>query len=182
MKHIKGVQNHLADILSRNPTGLTDEEIRNLTRPDQVLVHSVQLYTDKTVHKELKNLATLQDTDSRLAAIKSEVTAHPTTTQQRYLLRDSVIYCKGNKDRTKWKAMLPACFETKIFRFVHHTLGHLGVDKCLEKIRYVFQVGDLGKKLRRFIVSCDVFQMVQHLNRYFTIEEKHHFPTRPEDI
>jgi hypothetical protein len=59
IKHIKGVQNHLADILSRNPTGLTDEEIRNLTRPDQILVHSVQLYTDKTVRKELKDLAAL---------------------------------------------------------------------------------------------------------------------------
>jgi hypothetical protein len=70
IKHIKGVQNHLADILSRNPTGLTDEEIRNLTRPDQVLVHRVQLYTDKTVRKELNDLAALQDTDPKLAAIK----------------------------------------------------------------------------------------------------------------
>ena len=98
IKHIKGVQNHLADILSRFPTGLTDEEIRNLTRPDQILVHSVQLYTDKTVCKELKDTAALQDADPRIAAIKREVTAHPTTAQQRYLLRDSVIYCKEGKD------------------------------------------------------------------------------------
>jgi hypothetical protein len=101
IKHIKGVQNHLADILSRNPTGVTDEEIRNLIRPDQVLVHSVQLYTDKTVRNALKDLAALQDADPRLAAIKREVTAHPPATQQRYLLRNSVIYCKGDKDRTK---------------------------------------------------------------------------------
>jgi len=38
IKHINGVQNNLADSLSRNPTGMTDEEIRNLTRKDQVLV------------------------------------------------------------------------------------------------------------------------------------------------
>jgi len=78
--------------------------------------------------------------------------------------------------------MLTACLETKIFRFLHHTLGHLGVDKCLEEIRYVFQVRDLGKELRRFIASCDVCQSVKHPNRAFIIEEKHHFPTRPGDI
>jgi hypothetical protein len=129
----------------------------------------------------LKDLAALQDTDPKLAAMRA-VTAHPPTTQQRYLLRDSVIYCKGDKDRTKWKAMLLACLETKIFRFVHHTLGHLGVDKCLEEIRYVFRVRGLGKKLGRFIASCDVCQRVKHPNRPFTIEEKHHFPTRRGDI
>jgi hypothetical protein len=144
IKHIKGVQNHLSDILSRNPTGLTDEDIRNLTRPDQILVHSVRLYADKTVRKELKDLTALQDTDPRLAAIKREVTKHPTTAQQRYLLWDSVIYSKGDKDRTNWKAMLPTCLEAKIFRFVHHALGHLGVDRCLEEISYAFHVRDLG--------------------------------------
>jgi hypothetical protein len=182
IKHIKGVQNHLADILSRNPTGLTNEEIRNLTRPDQILVHSAQFYTDKSLRKELADLATLQDTDPRLAAIKSEATAKPAPAQQRYLLRDGVAYCKGGKDRTTWKAMLPTCLEAKIFEFVHNTLGHLGVDKCLEEIRYVFQVRDLGKKLRRFIATCDVCQRVKHPNRAFFIEEKHHFPTRPGDI
>jgi hypothetical protein len=77
IRHIKGVQNHLADVLSRNPAGLTDEEIRNLTRPDQVMVNSVQLYVDKTIGTELKDLAVLQDTDPRLAAIKRVVTTHP---------------------------------------------------------------------------------------------------------
>jgi len=81
------------------------------------------------------DLVALQDTDPRLAAIKKEVAAHPTTTQQGYLLRDSVMYCKGDKGRTRWKAMLPTCFEVKMFRFMHHAWGRLGVDKCLEEIR-----------------------------------------------
>ena len=181
IKHIREFRIIFADIISCNPTGLTDEGIRNLTHPDQVLVYSVQLHIDKTVPKELQYLASLQDTDPRLAAIKREVTANPTTTQQRYWLRDSVIYCKGHKDQTKWKAMLPTSLEAKIFRFLHHTLGHLGVDKCLEEIRYMFQVRDIGKKLTRLTDSCDVCQRVKDPES-FTIEEKHHFPTRPGDI
>jgi hypothetical protein len=140
------------------------------------------LYTDPTVRKALKDLAAVQGTDPRLVANKMEMIEHPTTTQQRYLLKDDVIYSKGGRNPTKWKAMLPTCLEEKIFRFVHLSLGHLGVDKCLDEIRYVFQVRDLGKKLRRFIASCDVCQRVKHLNRSFTIEEKHHFPTRPGDM
>jgi hypothetical protein len=129
----------------------------------------------------LKDLAVLQVTDPRLAAIKREVTENSTTKQQRYLLKDNVIYCKGNKDRTRWKAMLPTCL-LKIFRFVHQTFGHLGVDKCLEEIRYMFQVKNFGKKLRGFIAHCDVCQRVKHPNRPFTVEEKHNFPTKPGDV
>jgi len=83
----------------------------------------------------LKDLAALQDTDPRLAAIKREVATQPTTTQQGYLLRDSVIYYKGDKGRTRWKVMLPTCLEAKMFRLMRHAWGHLGVDKCLEEIR-----------------------------------------------
>jgi hypothetical protein len=43
IRHIKGVQNHLADILIRNPSGMTVEQTRDLTRPDQVMVHHIQV-------------------------------------------------------------------------------------------------------------------------------------------
>jgi hypothetical protein len=40
IRHIKAVQKHLADVLSRSSRGLTDEEIRNLTRPGKIMIHS----------------------------------------------------------------------------------------------------------------------------------------------
>jgi len=43
----------------------------------------------------------------------------------------------------------------------------------------VLHVRDFGKKLWRFIASCDVCQRVKHLTTSYTIEEKHGFPTRP---
>jgi len=54
--------------------------------------------------------------------------------------------------------MLPSCLEEKIFKFVHFTLGHSGVDKCMEEIKYMFHVRNLGRKLRNFIDHCDVCQ------------------------
>jgi ribonuclease HI len=54
IRHIEGVQNHLADVLSRSSRGLTDDETRNLTRPDQIMVRKIQVYEDKTLKKELQ--------------------------------------------------------------------------------------------------------------------------------
>jgi hypothetical protein len=97
IRHIKGVQNHLADILSRNPSGMTDEQTRDLTRPDQVMVHHIQVYKDKDLKKELKALAELQDTDEKLASIKNRVTNCQRTGQTPFVLQDIVLCCKERK-------------------------------------------------------------------------------------
>jgi len=95
----------------------------------------------------LKDLAALEDTDTRLAAIKREVIAHPTTTQQRYLLKDSVIYCKGDKDRTKWKAKLPTSLEAKIFDS-YTTLWDIRVSRnAYRKLDMCFRPEILGSSL-----------------------------------
>jgi hypothetical protein len=182
IRHIRGVQNHLADILSRNPTGMTDEQTRDLTRPDQVIVHHIQVYEDKNLKKELKALAKLQDTDEKLDVIKRRVTKCQYTDQAQFVLQDKVLYCRGEKTGQRYKAMLPSCLEQKIFKFVHFTLGHSGVDKCMEEIKYMFHVRNLGRKLRKFIAYCDVCQRCKHPNRSFTVEERHHLPEKPGDV
>jgi len=55
IRHIRGVQNHLADILSLNPSGMTSEQIGNSTRPDQVMIHHVQAYKDKNLKEGAKS-------------------------------------------------------------------------------------------------------------------------------
>jgi hypothetical protein len=148
VRHIKGVQNNLADILSRNPRGMTDAQTRDLTRPDQVMFRHIQVYKDKNIKKELKALAELQGTAEKLASIKNRVTNCQPTDQTQFVLQDNVPYCKGEKSNQRYKAVLPSCLEHNIVKFVHFTLGHLGVDKCMEEIKYMFHVRNLGRKLR----------------------------------
>jgi len=113
IRHIKGVQNHLADVLSRTPRGLTDDETRNPTRLDQIMVHKIQIYEDKTLKKELQTLATLQDADERLAAIKGKITSHHSTAKDRYKLQEKVLYCREDKNQRRWKDMLPSTLSRK---------------------------------------------------------------------
>ena len=178
----RGVQNHLADILSRNPSGMIDEQTRDLTRPDQVMVHHIPFYKDKNFKKELKALAELQDTDVKLASIKKRVIKCQPTDQTQFVLQDNVLYCRGEKTEQRYKAMLPSCLEQKIFKFIHFTLGHSGVDTRMEEIKYMFHVRNPGRKLRKYIAHCDLCQRCKHPNRSFTVEEKHHLPEKPGDI
>ena len=182
IKHIKGVDNHLADILSRSPRGLTEQQTKDLSQPDQIMIHKIEMYKDKTLQKELQTLATLQDTDRRLAAIKGKITSGPNNNKDRYWLQENVLYCRGNKTQRGWRAMLPSCLEQRLIQYVHLSLGHLGVDKCSEEIKYIFHVNNLGRKLRRFIACCDVCQKVKHPNRSIDVEERHHLPKKPGDI
>jgi len=176
------VQNHLADVPSRNPSGMTDEQTRDLTRPDQVMIHHTQVYKDKDLKGELEALAELQNTDEKLADIKRRVTKGQPTDQTKFVLRGNVLCCRGEKTEHRYKAMVPCCLEQKIFKFVHLTLGHAGVDKCMEEIKYMFHVKNLGRKLRRFIAYCDLCQRSKHPKRSFTVEERHHLPEKPGDV
>ena len=78
--------------------------------------------------------------------------------------------------------MLPDNLEQKLLKYIHLSLGHLGVDKCLEEIKYLFHVHNLGRKLKQYISCCDVCQKVKHPNRATEVEEKHHFAKKPGDV
>jgi hypothetical protein len=91
VRQIKEVQNLLADIPSHNPSGMTEEQTRYLTRPDQVMFHHIQVHEDQNLQKELKALAELQEIDEKLATIKNRVTKCHSTDQIQFVLQDNVL-------------------------------------------------------------------------------------------
>ena len=46
----------------------------------------------------------------------------------------------------KWKAMLPSCLEQKVIEYAHASLGHLGVGKCMNQIRQLLHMKNIGRK------------------------------------
>jgi hypothetical protein len=78
--------------------------------------------------------------------------------------------------------MLLHCLESKVFKFAHFSFGHAGVEKCMEEMKHVFYVRNLGRKLRKLIACCDVCQRTKQLNRAYNVEEKHHFPKKPGNV
>ena len=179
--HIKGTNNVLADILSRHPSEVSAAETRDLTRPGTIMVHAVDLKIDNNVCKDLKNLGKLQDTDPRLKTLKDKFTQNTINPEAKFRLKGNILFCrKDSKD--KWKVMLPSCLEQKVIEYAHASLGHLGVDKCLNQIGQSLHMKNLGRKIRKFIACCDLCQRAKHPTQSYTIEEKHHLPTKPGDL
>jgi transposase InsO family protein len=52
----------------------------------------------------------------------------------------------------------------------------------MEEIKYMFDVRNLGRKLRKFIAFFYMCQRCKHPNRSFTFEERHHLPKKPGDV
>jgi hypothetical protein len=98
IKHIKGVQNHMADILSRRPTGLSEQEARNINRPDKVMVNRINIYKDRGLEKELRAMGTLQGADNRLRELKQKVRTDPSRVTD-YMKREDVIVRKERMNK-----------------------------------------------------------------------------------
>jgi hypothetical protein len=89
--HINGVNNHFADVLSRNPIGLSQESRSQVNRSNEVYVRKVNLGTDKTLMKELGNLSEHQKGDPVLMKIRDELAKNPINLQEKYKIDDDVL-------------------------------------------------------------------------------------------
>jgi hypothetical protein len=175
LQHIKGVESHLADILSRNPAGLEVNEIHDLTKPNTTLVNKIKLDTDKTV---LKNLADKQKNDTRLRMLREKAEKDPT---DKHRIEEDVLF-RRDKQGASWKVMLPECLEAPIIHYVHTSLGHAGVDKCVWEINQSFHLKNVRRQVRKLIASCDICQRVKHPNRSLDIKERSHVPNKPREL
>jgi hypothetical protein len=78
--------------------------------------------------------------------------------------------------------MLPKDLEIPIIKYVHESLGHQGTDKCFHQISVMFCFRNLGRKLRKYIASCDTCQRVKHPNRAVEVKPLPHLPTKPGEL
>ena len=176
VKHIKGTDNYLADILRRNPAGLSTTEIQKLSKPNSIFVNKINLGVDSSVCKDLKRLPDLQSTDPRIEGIREKLAARPDKRDHQHRLEGNLLFRRGNQDSTVWKPMLPECLEMPVIKYVHETLGHSGVDKCTYEINQAYHLKNIGRKVRKFTASCDICQRVKHPNRSVDAEERSHLP------
>jgi hypothetical protein len=179
IRHIKGVENHLADVLSRNPAELDYGEIQELSNPNTIRINRIELDVDRTILRDLKGLAAAQRSDSGLRTAREQ--ANTELDHNKYRIEGGVLFKKDKNDGS-WTAMLPANLEIPVIQYVHKSLGHAGVDKCIWEVKRSFHLKNIGRKVRKFIASCDICQRVKHPNRSIDIEERSHLPKEPGDL
>lgn len=176
IRHISGVENHLADTIIRNPGGLSEGEIKALIQPRELMIATIDLGVDTSVNRKLNRLATFQARDPRTWPIVQATLQAPDQTDGTYLVRGGILYGKGKEQYVYWRAVLPTVLENDVIKYVHESLGHQGTEKCIDQIAHSFQVRNLGRKVRRVVARCDICQKMKHPTRRYAIEWRSHLP------
>jgi hypothetical protein len=81
-----------------------------------------------------------------------------------------------------WNVTLLERLEIHIVQYVHTSLGHTGVDKCVWEINQSFRLKNVGRKVRGLIASCGICQRVEQPDRSLDIEERSHLPNKPREL
>jgi hypothetical protein len=147
--HTTGPSNYLADVLSRNPTGLTENELRDLRQPANLMVRAINLSIIPRVTHELKDLTTHQAADQRLARITERLNKYLTQVDPKYKLLKGILYSIDQPHHPFWRPVLPSTPDNLVIKYVHTSFGHVGVDKCMDQVAHSFHIKNLGRKIRK---------------------------------
>jgi hypothetical protein len=180
--HISGAANFFADALSRNPVGITKEQMQQVGKPKEILFAAIDLKIDNTLRKELKELAKHQLEDVTLVKIRQQLMNNSLALKEKYLVRDDILYFQDKIRYPYWRPMIPKDLEYKIIKYVHTYCGHQGTDKCMNHITYSFYIKNIGRKVRKYVSHCDICQQVKHPNRAYDVEIKSHLPKKPGEL
>ena len=182
IQHIRRADNFLADTISRNPVVLCERDTKELFKPKELMVATINLGIDNSVEKSLKDLATFEARDKRIQEIIQIVEQKQKDASKNFMVQKDVLYSKDSYKYPYWRPGLPTDLEISVIRYVHTTLGHLGTEKCIAQIANTFHVKGMGRKVRKFISRCGTCQRVKYPNRSCAVQNLSHLLTKPSGL
>jgi hypothetical protein len=176
--HIAGTKNHFADVLSRNPAGLTPGQVNALKRPQGIMIARIDLGLDMSIRRDIRNLASIQEGDPNLQEIRRLVGEGCENMKGRFLIHENLLYTVDTRNGTPWKVVVHRELEEKLITYVHLEKGHAGTDKCVRSINAMFHLKNLGHKTRKLLALCEVCQKAKFPNWNYDVETRPHLPER----
>jgi hypothetical protein len=146
------------------------------------MVAAINLGTDNSVEKSLKDLATFQARDKRIQEMIKIVEQKQNDASKNVVVQNNILYSNDSHKYPYWRPVLPTDLEIPVIRYVLTSLGHLGTEKCIAQTANTFHVKGLGRKVRKFISRCDTCQRVKYPNRSCAVQNLSHLPTKPGDL
>ena len=159
ISHIPGVENCVADALSRDPV------TENATEGPVVCLLSSRI----PLGVASKELALQQRLDGHLKPIidliQSKASPDPCGMKKQFVLSNGVLYKKGIPGKSRpFLLCVPSFFRDDILCFSHDdpSSGHMGVEKTLGRVAERYWWPRLGTSVRKFVLSCSFCQSHKH--------------------
>jgi len=118
IQHIRGADNFLADAISRNPAGLCERDCKELFKPKELEVPTINLGIDNSEGKSLKELARFQARDKRIQEIIQIVEQKQKDSNKNVMVQNDVLYNKKSHKYPYWRPVLPTDLEILVIRYV----------------------------------------------------------------
>lgn len=177
IEHCRGVDNIVADFLSRNPEGkfqvqksvkftlskmLCCDNGQSSLSISSVLVSMKHLELQKDWRSHLKEIRKFQTADKECI----ELMEHIASTDNGDLVHEhhGIWFIKERKSEI-WRLVIPRALQELVVTSEHERFGHFGVFKTLSQIRKNFWWKNMGKEVKRVVLSCDLCQRTKHVNR-----------------
>lgn len=96
-----------------------------------------------------QTLAIVQDRDAEIIKIREKLEED----EDRFFeLRDGLVYRKCKNDRLLF--LVPKSMYNNVIRTCHDDLGHVGLDKVLDRILQVYWFPDMRNEVKKYIANC----------------------------
>lgn len=154
--HIKGVQNLVADALSRNPVTLQSEN------GGSEIGHVVcVLEYRKPTGMNSSELAFQQQLDSQLRPILTSLSSSSKDNlEKEFIIHNKVLYKINPSSGRKFLLCVPSILRRKIIEFCHDdpSSGHMGLEKSLARVSERYWWPKLISSVRKYVESCNYCQ------------------------
>jgi len=122
IQHIRGADNFLADKISRNLASLRERDTKELFKPKGLMVATINLGTENSIGKSLKDLATFQAWDKKIQEIIQIVQQKQKNASKNFMVQNDILYSKDSHKYPYWRPVLPTDLEISVIRYVHTSL------------------------------------------------------------
>lgn len=152
--HCKGKDNVVADILSRYPEDLLEQECSDDYH--EYYIHSISVKLSSDIAKTLKNIGNIQRHDDKMRIIMNEIEKGPQDKlQAHYQVVNGKLY---RKCKNQWKLYIPDGIKNEIIKEVHVLYGHVGSKKLYHTLKEHFTMDSMYKAINHLIKGCDTCQ------------------------
>jgi hypothetical protein len=130
IQYISGVENLLADRISRNPAGLCEGDTKELFKPKKIVVSAINIGTDNFVERSHNELSTLQVRVKIIQGIIRTVEQKQKNASKNVMVQNDILYKKDSHRYPYWRLVLPTDLEIPVITYICTLLGHFATENA----------------------------------------------------
>lgn len=176
--HIKGKNNIVADILSRQ----RNRNISQERTPDEIIIaFQERMEFSSKLKKGLKNMDAYQKNDNYISKLLENIDLinNKNASPVKYVCEKDVLYqCEPGRRRV----VLPKEMLVILTAEIHELYGHIGARKVYRMITEAFVCKGMRRKILQQIATCDSCQRNKHTNQRCSAPMQNIIPEGPRDL